>query len=394
MDIEFKDDIPVTNQLVFELPTLYRISKNGIRVWKIGFDGSNLCMSWGTLEAFQNGTQQESKTPVELRSKQTLLEQATLDANARWKDKQMKEGMRTEPVEHDVFRGNAMLATKWNPQGKQIKEYPVAVMPKLNGIRCLAYVDDTVTLQTRGCETIHNFDSIRQALLSLNQVVQHIVSHYYPEIDPSCRFDGELYTTDIPFEEINGMARLSTRKHPKEHLMKYNIFDLILTKELSFDNRYTILKLAFSYWSSAIIELVDCYLAKSKDEIVSYHKEFVNQGYEGIIIRRPNSLYIHGRGTAMYKYKDFEDDEFLVVGASPATGNQSGAIVWTVKTQNGKTFDVVPKDRTIEQRRQDYLDYKQNPNQFIGQKYRVKYQELSKHGVPVFPSGLGFVYDR
>ena len=66
--------------------------------------------------------------------------------------------------------------------------------------------------------------------------------------------------------------------------------------------------------------------AKSKIKIVNvtemsdisklngFHDEFASEGYEGIMLRNPDSKYEFKRSKHLQKYKKFIDEEFEVIG--------------------------------------------------------------------------------
>ncbi len=106
------------------------------------------------------------------------------------------------------------------------------------------------------------------------------------------------------------------------------------------------------------------------------------------------SYYKGSRCTAIYKYKEFKDDEGNIIGAEAANGGHSDeGVIWHVQDKAGRQFKVTPRG-DVNIRKEYYRQYQANPQQFIGLQYRYRYQELSEYQIPRFPVGLGFVFDR
>lgn len=109
---------------------LYKIDKIGnLRIWQIGFDGSELNIQHGPIK---NDNLQFDYVEIIPKSNRTLQEQALLEARSRY----------TETYREDLYRPNGTpppdniqpeLANKYEIQ--KIKYWPVATMPKIDGIR-------------------------------------------------------------------------------------------------------------------------------------------------------------------------------------------------------------------------------------------------------------------
>ena len=86
--------------------------------------------------------------------------------------------------------------------------------------------------------------------------------------------------------------------------------------------------------------------------------------------------------------------EFTIVGAkTPPNGKEEGCIIWVLKAPNSdETFTCRPRD-TYESRKEDWVQYIENPKAFIGQSYTVRYQETYDNGIPRFPVGIAIRED-
>ena len=118
--------------------------------------------------------------------------------------------------------------------------------------------------------------------------------------------------------------------------------------------------------------------------IYRYNKLFLDDEYEGTIIRNSDGKYIlNHRSPDLQKLKTFVDDEFQIVGFSQGTGTDKGCVIWDCRTDDGQVFSVRPRGSVAE--RQGYF---QNGEKFIGSKLTIRYQELTDDGIPRFPVGI------
>lgn len=103
-------------------------------------------------------------------------------------------------------------------------------------------------------------------------------------------------------------------------------------------------------------------------------------GGEGVMLREPGSKYIAGRSTTLLKVKTFHDSEGVVIGYVPGKGKhkgRTGALI--VELPDGTRFNVGTGMSDKE---------RENPPK-VGSTITYRYQELTKAGVPRFPSYVG-----
>ena len=100
------------------------------------------------------------------------------------------------------------------------------------------------------------------------------------------------------------------------------------------------------------------------------------------MLRNKSGLYVNNRSHDLQKYKEFEEDEFRIVGFNEAKGRDAGSVIWVCVTKEGIEFDCRPIG-SIEHRKSLF----ENAATYIGKMLTVKFQELSEKGVPRFPSG-------
>jgi DNA ligase-1 len=109
------------------------------------------------------------------------------------------------------------------------------------------------------------------------------------------------------------------------------------------------------------------------------HDVDVANGFEGEMVRNLLGMYVFNyRSNDLQKYKEFEEEEFEIVGAKCATGTQEGCVIWTCVTKEGREFDAVPKG-TLPDRQYKYI----NREKYFGKLLTVRYSELSEDNIPI-----------
>lgn len=375
-----------------QFPTLYGKDKHGkIRVWKASVHSNETNGVIVIQHGVMNGQLQEETRIVKVgknigkKNETTPLQQAINETERRWLDKRDKD-LYTESIQNIMQKDTMvqiikpMLAhTLEFTQGKNCSiVFPCFVQPKLDGVRCLVYrtADGRVVAQSRTGTIFNSVSHITDDFASFFQTThQNIV------------FDGELYTTNIPFETLAGLIRKQKiRPEDKEQLcsIRYHIYDMIDREncDMPFHLRYT-------YISEHVpgnfphCVLVSTENVGSKDKFMQCFQEYIAQGYEGIMARKGMGIYHEDeRSSDLLKYKEFQEDEFEIVGFNEGTGRDVGTVIWDCKTREGRVFSVRPSG-SLEQRR-EWLNCGDN---CIGQMLTVKFQELTEYGVPRFPVG-------
>ena len=116
---------------------------------------------------------------------------------------------------------------------------------------------------------------------------------------------------------------------------------------------------------------------------MEYYQKFMNEGYEGIMFRNEGANYLpHYRSKHLQKYKEFQDDEFEIVGGKEAEGEDRGTVIFECKSKSG-TFWVRPRG-SREYRKRLLVDILN----LTGKKLTVRYQNLTEYGEPRFPVGI------
>jgi DNA ligase-1 len=314
----------------------------------------------------------------------TPLAQCIAELEKKRKDKIEKEGY-SETLLVDAIVDETrrkyfpMLANKYDPASASKKRgekgivFPCFVQPKLDGLRCVVYLRDGKPVyqsRTGGYFT----------------VLQHLDPHVLQILsaDPTLVLDGELYTPDIPFEELAGIIKKKTLTDTDEkriQCVQYHIYDVVIPA-VPFRQRLLIVQNIVPI-SNTAIKLVPTYLTTNEQVFREKFGEYVAQGYEGIMLRNTEGMYRENyRSNDLMKYKEFFEAEYTIVDYKEAAGRDAGTVIWECETPEGRRFSVRPRG-SLEMRRQWFS----TAPTYIGKRLTVIYQELSEMGVPRFPVG-------
>lgn len=356
---------------------LYKKSSTGkIQQWEIIVEDNLIIVRHGQVDGAIQETTDLIKTGKNIgkSNETTPEEQAQLEAESRY-NKQLKKGYVTSIKDaeagktDEIIQGgiSPMLAHEYGKHKHKLI-WPVYVQPKLDGIRCIAMVpknNGTPTLWTRTRKPITSMPHIIKALKDFSGKDDLIL-------------DGELYNHQYQnnFEQIVSLIRPDEPRSGHE-IVQYNIYDVV--KPYSFEERVKYLD-TFLYLDP--IKLVETVKCRTETEMRLFYSNFMQQGYEGAIIRNSLTIYEHKRSYGLLKLKDFRDAEFEVIGVEEGRGHLMGCAGSMIcKLPNGRAFNV-KMTGSHENLRKMF----QSPP--IGKMMTVKFQNYTNEGVPRFPVGV------
>lgn len=194
-------------------------------------------------------------------------------------------------------------------------------------------------------------------------------------------WDGELYTPELTFQQITSAVKKEKDTSTKLEFWVYDIAD----EELDFDERTK--RVASSPQKPGIVRVITT-LVKNEEEVHKYHDEFVQDGFEGLVVRNVKGKYkFKHRSSDLQKLKAFEEEEFLIIGGSEGVGTAAGHVTFVCITAEGREFGVVPRG-THEYRAGLFKQL----DSIVAAKtmLTVRYFELTDDEIPRFPVGLFF----
>ncbi len=195
--------------------------------------------------------------------------------------------------------------------------------------------------------------------------------------------DGECYTLGWSLQKISGFFRKQGSKPGHEEL-GYHVYDM--ESDLKWEDRKKALAGLFETNLKNLknIHPVETVRVNSESEAKQLQSIWVQEGYEGAILRRLDTPYQAGKRSAgLLKLKSFKDAEFVIKAVSEGRGKFAGKAMFTLETEKGLPFDCCAPG-TME----DRAAFFKEGDKLIGKLLTVKYFELSDDGVPVFPVGL------
>ena len=350
------------------LPELFkRDTKGKVRTWTIQYgwddedtagirtvsglvDGKKVTSGWNISEAKNvgkvNGT--------------TARTQSISEAQSSWNISVEQEYFEDASNIDSYTKFSPMLAHDYTkrPQSEGYSQ------PKLDGIRCVA---DANGLWTRSGKAITS--------------CPHIWESVKPFIDanPGIVLDGELYNHDLKadFNKITSLVR-KVKCSPEEivearELVQYHVYDCYVP-DMLFADRIALASGA----ESDVVHIVKTDRAESQDELDALYSEYMEQGYEGQMVRN-NTAYECKRSANLLKRKEFITEEFAVVEVIEGQGSWAGyAKRFRMMLADGREFG--GGVRGSQAQLKELLEAKAQPTWAT-----CRYFELTPDGVPRFP---------
>jgi DNA ligase 1 len=372
------------------LPTLYKKTSTGAdQYWTIGTEGNVIVTRWGQVGGAEQETRDLIKTGKNIGKKnETTAEfQASLEAQSQW-EKKLKKGYvkdlndaREGKVDAIIEGGiSPMLAHRFDEQGHKIK-FPALAQPKFDGHRCIAVVKDgKATLWSR----------TRKPITGVPHIIADIEAMVAQRGVREVILDGELYNHDYKdnFEDLTSFIRQVDPK-PGHEVVQYHVYDIAHATFHQGARLGEVLALFNGGHKFGALRRVETIQVDNEDELMLAFEKFLEQGYEGLMVRNALGAYVNKRSYDLQKVKEFADAEFKVVGVEEGRGKLAGHAIFVCVTGDGTEFRTKMKGETSALKK--YFD---NPELAVGKMLTVKYQGFTnKAGVPRFPVALRFRED-
>lgn len=248
-----------------------------------------------------------------------------------------------------------LLAKRWDPS---IDPTGWWISEKYDGVR--AYWDGW-KLWTRGGNRIHAPD------------------YFLAELPKGIELDGELWYGRGQFEQTVSIVRRET-PDDRWQLLKYMVFDAPKVVG-GFEERLEFVRKILPR-STRHVKRVPLVLCRGVEHLLARRDRIVEEGGEGLMIRRPDSLYESGYSSTLLKVKPHTDGEAVVIGHKPGKGRYEGKMgSIRVKNTAGREFSIGSGFTTVE---------RENPPK-VGGRVVYRYRGLTKSGLPRFPTFLRIV---
>jgi len=269
--------------------------------------------------------------------------------------------------------------------------YPVYASAKLDGIRCI----------------VLNGVAMSRSLKPLPNIY---VQRRFGQLKYN-GFDGELTCGDTTSYDLFKKTTSAVMSDEAPCAPVFRVFDTVLHPKMPYSERKLIIAKALETEVFATYHRQT--LIKDKHEMLCYIQQVEAWGYEGVVLRRPDSFYKFGRGTVkegcLMKIKPFSDTEATIIGGVELLHNKNEATL----DERGFTKRSTAKAGKVssgmlgtfrcwapcfaepfeigtgftEAERIQY--WKELPN-LIGKQVRFKYQAYGSYNKPRSPVFLGF----
>lgn len=258
--------------------------------------------------------------------------------------------------------------------------FPVICQPKLDGERARAVneFEDNIDLLSSECNDVTGVPHINQLLEMIKRIIED-KGLEMPELD------GELYCHQLSFEKIHSIvSRGIDNLHPNMLKIEYHVFDVI-TAELQAQRLTWLQEVLKTIVEGSAIKIVGFRMANNMDELMRIYNDYLDEGYEGIIVRHPFNKYVRKRSSFILKFKPKQSDLYEIIDMEQAISNDGTPLAmigkFICKGDDGTEFSVGAGNLTHKQRE----FYWHNPDRAIGKMCLVQYQNLTeKSGKPRF----------
>lgn len=180
--------------------------------------------------------------------------------------------------------------------------YPLLASIKLDGIRCV--IKDGVAL-SRTLKPVRN------------HYIQSLLGR--PEFNG---LDGELIVGDPAASDCMRKTNSGVMSFDGEPDFRYYAFDIWNRPGIQYKDALEALSKVANHPN---IEVLQQYTVKTSNEVEAIERTALDDGHEGIILRRPDGAYKYGRSTTkegfLYKLKRYLQDEAVVIGVKPLQRN-------------------------------------------------------------------------
>lgn len=319
-----------------------------------------------------------------------------------------------------------MLAgTIKNIEDLQQLYYPIFASPKLDGIRCLIHPElgavsrtmkripnqflwktfsDNPALSHEENSALHYLDG---ELICGERTAPNVYQHTVSEVMTQHNTERVTEATLVVFDTFNS-------EH--SNLNYDERIDQVLTSvwESNFNvkTREYLSQQGYQNYEIPNIEVLESIICQTPEDILRTEESYLQQGYEGIMLRTLDSKYKFGRSTLREQYllklKRFADAEATIIGYEPLQRNHNtaekdafglmkrsthienkidapllGNLI--VRTEAGIEFSI--GTGFTENQRSDLWNCREN---LIGQVIKYKYQEVGVKDKPRFPVFLSF----
>lgn len=359
---------------------LFRKSFNGkIQFWAIEKIDTNCIITFGQI----GGIEQTMRCPI--KEYDSRIRSKRMEGYKSLEDLKVNSMLYLYNLPDSVWTSNdsSILPMKCTPFSPRKMAYPCLAQPKLNGLRAVMRLEETVIgvglfAETEKEVVLRSKEGLKYHLPHITKSIPH---DKFTHNGIDLIFDGELYRhgwklniikSAIPYYNQHGTLSKPS-SNPLE--ISFNVFDLSIDN-FSQNDRIHMLGHALSLCTSKHIDIVKNALVNNDKEAEQFRNLCLQQGYEGCVLRPLDKEYAFGRRpTWIMKYKKWQDAEFVCIDIVPASENDgvTGCKFIFKNDINDHTFESMPTGWSKEEQEQAL----QHKEELIGKEFTVRFYERS-----------------
>ena len=350
----------------------------------------------GAIQTFK--TEVTSGKNIGRKNQTTPFQQAEKEALSSW-TKARKEGYVESLQNYRPIR-KPMAAHTFSDHISKVV-WPAIVQPKLEGVHCKVYrgLDDEIYYESRGGNFFKHLEYLTPYFKKLlkhpeEEVGVELYSHDNADLLYATYGHRDYWKEPLSrthFEDIVSLVKGEKEENLRRLLLKAYIFDYPshggpIQDRLEAIREKSVAAFGSDLFSDVPIRVIPYFLCLHKEHFNQLHEGFKRQGFEGSMYRKIGSLYQYDtRSYDLLKHKDFIDKEFRIKEVFEGSGKFSGMAVFSCEAEEGcdSTFEVVMSATS-----QEKMLQLQNKCSYIGKMLTVRYQRLTKRGMPYLPVGI------
>jgi DNA ligase-1 len=337
--------------MIFE-PLYKTDSKGKTRVWNIAVNGDSYTVTHGLIDGKQQTeTTQCTAKNIGRANETTPTQQALLETKALH-TKQLERAGYKLSLDDQLAYVQPMLARDYRKVPHQITDTDKLILsPKLDGVRAI-WIPEKGKFQSRK-GTFYNVPHLEQSMNGCNVML-----------------DGELFLHGKPLNQIIGATK---KANDLTTQLQFHVFDCV-DNELHTSERLELIGIYLNENPRDGVALVQ-QLAGTKADIKPTHDRFVSEGFEGLMIRREGAYLQGQRPASLYKFKEFEESEFSVIGVE-------------IDKDGGGTLQCDGFNVRMRGADSERKHIAENPHEYVGKLVTVRYFAMTEFNKPQFPVGV------
>ena len=257
--------------------------------------------------------------------------------------------------------------------------FPAYIQPKLDGHRALlAKHNDKLIMYSRGGKEITTMDHIKKAVGPMSKYI----------------LDGELYIHGKRLQDLGSLIK--KYREGESEQVEYHIYDAIpidQEEEEGFEERITWLRSVYDKAHGPIKRVMTAKV-NSMEEALTTKAAYIQMGYEGAMLRRPDCAYEPGvRSYQLLKMKQADDTEYRVLDITPGTTRSINGVsrdIGILHCNAGGESDFTVTAPGTHEEKEEIL---KNKDKYIGQLVTIQHFGLTADNKPWHPVALRFRED-